>query len=52
MEPPLIIIVDDGDGGFIVAHLVDVKENADEEQVHVYKKVEYYHTMESALRDC
>jgi hypothetical protein len=51
MEPSLIIIIDTGDG-FIKAQLAEVKENADEEQIPVYKQVEYYHSLESALNDC
>lgn len=52
MELPGIILVEDIDGGYIKAQLKDVKENADEQQIPIYKQVEYYHTLESAIDDC
>ena len=46
------IIVEDVDGGFIVAERVNRElENADEEEVKLYRYKEYYHDLESAIRD-
>jgi hypothetical protein len=50
--PDKIILVVDEDGGYIKAEFVTSAENADEENILIYKQVEYYHDLKSALRDC
>lgn len=45
------IIVRDQDGGFIVATLMNVVETPDENFVEVYKYEEYYHSLESAIKN-
>lgn len=51
MEYPIKIIVEDEDGGYIVATISTTVENADEEFIPVYKYKEYYHTLESAVKE-
>jgi hypothetical protein len=51
MELPLKIIVETQDGEYIVATYLTTKENADEEDIPVYRYKEYYHNLESAIRD-
>lgn len=45
------IIVKDVDGGYYIAKYVTTTENADENFIRVYECKEYYHDLESALRD-
>ena len=46
------ILVEDQDGGYIVAEKVDNKDivNTDEIYIPLYKYKEYYHNLESALK--
>ena len=50
-EAPKRILVKDENDGYILAEYFTTAENIDEEDVLVYKQVEYYHDLESALRD-
>ncbi len=49
---PLIILVEDEDGGYIKAQLQGVGETEDDREILVYKKVEYYHSLDDALDEC
>ena len=49
---PKVILVADENGGYIKATLIDKElETPDEEPIYLYKWVEYYHSLESALKD-
>jgi hypothetical protein len=50
---PRRIIVLDEDNGAIVAELDTSKDiqTADEDHVPVYKQIEYYHDLDTAVRD-
>lgn len=45
------VIIEDPDGGYIIAEYKTTVENADENYVRIYKYKEYYHDLESAIRD-
>lgn len=48
---PKKIIVEDEDGGYYIAEYVTTQETPDEVYIPIYKTKEYYHDLESALRD-
>lgn len=45
------ILIEDTDGGYVKAEYQTDKENPDEESIPVYKQVDYFHDLESALRE-
>lgn len=51
MELPKKIIVEDLDGGFIIAEYQTVREDTDEQDIPIYKYKEYYHDLNTAIRE-
>lgn len=45
------VLVEDVDGGYILAEYKTVVKTPDEEHITVYKQIEYYHSLEEAIRD-
>lgn len=48
---PKEIIIEDQDGGYIIAEYSRDTEDADEHFIPIYKYKEYYHDLESAVKE-
>lgn len=48
---PHILVKEPNSDGYYLAKWIETRENADEEFIEVYECKEYYHDLESALRN-